>query len=110
MPTRESEIVVSVQQILDQVRQVVVGKDEALLWALAAILSGGHILLEDIPGVGKTTMALSFARALDLNTAASSSRRMCCPRMSPATPCRTPGAAWSTAPAASCAIFSWRTS
>lgn len=66
MPTRESEIVVSVQQILDQVRQVVVGKDEALLWALAAILSGGHILLEDIPGVGKTTMALSFARALDL--------------------------------------------
>lgn len=66
MPTRESEIVVSVQQILDQVRQVVVGKDEALLWALAAILAGGHILLEDIPGVGKTTMALSFARALDL--------------------------------------------
>ena len=66
MPTRESEIVASVQQILDQVRQVVVGKDEALLWALAAILSGGHILLEDIPGVGKTTMALSFARALDL--------------------------------------------
>lgn len=66
MPTRESEIVASVQQILDQVRQVIVGKDEALLWALAAILSGGHILLEDIPGVGKTTMALSFARALDL--------------------------------------------
>ena len=66
VPTRESEIVASVQQILDQVRQVIVGKDEALLWALAAILSGGHILLEDIPGVGKTTMALSFARALDL--------------------------------------------
>ena len=66
MPTRESEIVASVQQILDQVRQVIVGKDESLLWALAAILSGGHILLEDIPGVGKTTMALSFARALDL--------------------------------------------
>ena len=41
MPTRESEIVASVQQILDQVRQVIVGKDEALLWALAAILSGG---------------------------------------------------------------------
>ena len=66
VPTRESEIVASVQQILDQVRQVIVGKDESLLWALAAILSGGHILLEDIPGVGKTTMALSFARALDL--------------------------------------------
>ena len=42
------------------------GKDEQLLWALAAILARGHILLEDIPGVGKTTMALSFARTLDL--------------------------------------------
>ena len=66
MQTRESEVVSSVHQILDQVRRVIVGKDEALLWALAAILARGHILLEDIPGVGKTTMALSFARALDL--------------------------------------------
>ena len=66
MQTRESEVVASVQQILDQVRQVIVGKDEALLWVLAALLARGHILLEDVPGVGKTTMALSFARALDL--------------------------------------------
>lgn len=66
LQTRESEIVASVHQILDQVRRVVAGKDEALLWVLAALLSGGHILLEDVPGVGKTTMALSFARALDL--------------------------------------------
>lgn len=111
MPTRESEIVVSVQQILDQVRQVVVGKDEALLWALAAILAGGHILLEDIPGVGKTTMALSFARALDLEYG----RIQFTPDVLPSGCHRllragTPGAAWSTAPAASCAIFSWRTS
>lgn len=66
MQTRESEVVASVQQILDQVRQVIVGKDEQLLWVLAALLAKGHILLEDVPGVGKTTMALSFARALDL--------------------------------------------
>ncbi len=66
MQTRESEVVASVQQILDQVRQVIVGKDEQLLWVLAALLARGHILLEDVPGVGKTTMALSFARALDL--------------------------------------------
>ena len=66
MQTRESDVVGSVHQILDQVRRVLVGKDEALLWALAAILARGHILLEDIPGVGKTTMALSFARTLDL--------------------------------------------
>ncbi len=54
------------QQILNHVRQVVVGKDMVLLQVLAAILSGGHILLEDVPGVGKTTMALAFSRVLDL--------------------------------------------
>ena len=55
------------QQILNQVRRVVVGKDNVLLWVLAAILSKGHILLEDIPGVGKTTMALAFSRVLNLD-------------------------------------------
>ena len=54
------------QQILNQVRQVVVGKDSVLLWVLAAILARGHILLEDVPGVGKTTMALAFSRVLNL--------------------------------------------
>ena len=66
MHTRENEVTVVVQQILDQVRLAVVGKDEVLVWVLAAILARGHILLEDIPGVGKTTMALAFSKALDL--------------------------------------------
>ena len=66
MQTRENEVTIMVQQILDQVRRVVVGKDTTLLWVLAAILARGHILLEDIPGVGKTTMALAFSKALDL--------------------------------------------
>ena len=54
------------RQILQQVRQVVVGKEEVLLWVMAAILAKGHILLEDVPGVGKTTMALAFSKALGL--------------------------------------------
>ena len=54
------------QQIMNQVRRVVVGKDNVLLWVLAAILAKGHILLEDVPGVGKTTMALSFSKVLNL--------------------------------------------
>lgn len=66
MHTRENEVTVVVQQILDQVRLAMVGKDEVLVWVLAAILAKGHILLEDIPGVGKTTMALAFSKALDL--------------------------------------------
>lgn len=53
-------------QILAQVRQAVVGKDPVLIRVLTAILAGGHILLEDVPGVGKTTMALAFSRVLDL--------------------------------------------
>ena len=53
--------------ILAQVRRAGVGKDEVLARVLLAILAGGHILLEDIPGVGKTTMALAFSKALGLD-------------------------------------------
>lgn len=66
MKTKETEVTRYAEQILSQVRTVVVGKDPVLLWVLAAILAKGHILLEDIPGVGKTTMALAFSRVLDL--------------------------------------------
>ena len=55
------------QKIIHQVRQVVVGKDPVLMWVLATILAKGHILLEDIPGVGKTTMALAFSKTLGLS-------------------------------------------
>lgn len=40
-------------QILDELHKVVVGKDSVLIWMLGAILAGGHILLEGIPGVEK---------------------------------------------------------
>ena len=66
MQKTENEVTVYVQQVLGQVRRAVVGKDAVLLCVLAAILARGHILLEDIPGVGKTTMALAFSRVLDL--------------------------------------------
>ena len=66
MHTKENPVTEYAQQILNQVRTVVVGKDAVLLWVLAAILAKGHILLEDIPGVGKTTMALAFSKVLDL--------------------------------------------
>lgn len=56
----------AVSQIIGEVKKVIVGKDRVLLWVLTAILAKGHILLEDIPGVGKTTMALAFSKALGL--------------------------------------------
>ena len=66
MQTRDQNVCAHAQQIIGQIRRVVVGKDQVLLWVLATILARGHILLEDIPGVGKTTMALSFSRVLGL--------------------------------------------
>lgn len=55
-----------VENILHEVGKVIVGKDETLEKVLTAILSRGHILLDDVPGTGKTTTALAFSRALGL--------------------------------------------
>ena len=52
--------------VLDRVGLAVVGKDEALRLVLAGILAHGHVLLEDVPGVGKTLTARSFAQALGI--------------------------------------------
>lgn len=49
-----------------EIRKAVIGKDECIFKVMTAILAGGHILLEDIPGVGKTTMAMAFSRAMEL--------------------------------------------
>lgn len=67
MQTKDTRVTEYAHQILKQVRTVVVGKDPVLLWVFAAILAKGHILLEDVPGVGKTTMALAFSKVLDLH-------------------------------------------
>lgn len=53
-------------QVVTEVKKAVVGKDEVVVKLLLAILARGHVLLEDIPGVGKTTLALAFSRALGL--------------------------------------------
>ncbi|MEV0727834.1 MoxR family ATPase [Polymorphospora sp. NPDC050346] len=53
--------------VLDSVGTVVVGKQDALELVLAGILAGGHVLLEDLPGLGKTLTARSFAQALGLD-------------------------------------------
>lgn len=55
------------QDIITEVKKVIVGKDDVIRKVLMAILARGHVLLEDIPGVGKTTLALSFSRALGLD-------------------------------------------
>ena len=53
-------------QVVAEVKKAVVGKDDIVVKALLAILARGHLLLEDIPGVGKTTLAIAFSKALGL--------------------------------------------
>lgn len=60
------EASVCAQRILHAIQSVVVGKDMIILKVLLAMLARGHVLLEDMPGVGKTTLALAFAKTLDL--------------------------------------------
>jgi MoxR-like ATPase len=52
--------------VLEEIAQVVVGKQEALNLILMTVLAGGHVLIEDLPGLGKTLIARSFAAALGL--------------------------------------------
>ena len=54
-------------QIIDEVKKVIVGKDEVVRLTLQSVLAGGHVLMEDVPGVGKTTMAVSFAKTMGMD-------------------------------------------
>ncbi len=53
--------------VKEEIKKAVKGKDEVVEKVLAAMLAGGHILLEDIPGVGKTTLAMSIAKSMSLS-------------------------------------------
>ena len=55
-----------IQTLQEMINQVVKGKQKVVEKVLCAMLAGGHILMEDIPGVGKTTLALAFSKALSL--------------------------------------------
>ena len=63
------EIIERIAQAAEKIKanigQVLVGKDDVVELTLAAVLSGGHILIEDVPGIGKTTLARALAGSLD---------------------------------------------
>ena len=55
-------------EILQEIEKVIVGKNEIVEKVLMAVLAKGHVLMEDVPGVGKTTTAMTFAKVLGLDT------------------------------------------
>lgn len=63
----KSKLYPAVLRVLEQVNRVILGKDEKIREIMTAFLANGHVLLEDIPGVGKTTLAVAFSRAMQLD-------------------------------------------
>ena len=55
-----------VQKIMDNINSVLIGKEDKVELVLIALLAGGHLLLEDVPGIGKTTLANALARSIDV--------------------------------------------
>ncbi|MEO6087327.1 MAG: MoxR family ATPase [Umezawaea sp.] len=78
--TGVADIATECTAVLDAVGTVLVGRQRSLRLALAAVLAGGHVLLEDVPGLGKTLMARSLAQALHLDFR----RLQCTPDLLPA--------------------------
>jgi MoxR-like ATPase len=63
-PFEVKMIAETARELRENVQQVIVGKDEPINLALVAVLCGGHILIEDVPGIGKTTLARALAVSL----------------------------------------------
>lgn len=61
------KLYIAVQKVLEQVNKAVLGKEEEVREIMTAFLANGHVLLEDIPGVGKTTLAIAFSKAMNLD-------------------------------------------
>jgi MoxR-like ATPase len=67
-----------------EIARVLIGKDQQLRQALCCLLAGGHLLIEDLPGMGKTTLSMPWRRCWACPTSACSSPRTCCRRISSA--------------------------
>ncbi len=62
-----TEYKMKLERVREEIGRVIIGKDDVVRCVLMAVLAGGHIMLEDIPGVGKTTLAVAFSKTLSLD-------------------------------------------
>ena len=63
-PEEVGHVFTAASRVRENVERVIVGKDQAVTLILIAILCEGHVLIEDVPGIGKTTLAKAIARSL----------------------------------------------
>jgi len=66
MEVKDKNYISKLRDVTDEINKVIVGKEDIVQKVLMAILSDGHVLLDDIPGVGKTTLALAISKTLGL--------------------------------------------
>ena len=62
---------------MEEINRVMIGKEHTVHQIMTAVLAGGHVLIEDIPGVGKTTLALAFSKVLGLSYTGYHANRYC---------------------------------
>ena len=70
------------EQIETECGKAIIGKGEQIRLVLTSLFAGGHVLIDDIPGVGKTTLVRPWPRCWAAAWCGCSSRRICCPRTS----------------------------
>ncbi len=64
---KQESIMNKIYDAISEVNKIIKGKDDVVIKVMSAILAGGHVLMEDIPGVGKTTLSTTFAKTLSMN-------------------------------------------
>ena len=66
-PSVAGEMQKVIQAVITELKKVIVGKDDVIRKVIMVVMAGGHILLEDVPGVGKTTLALGLSKVMNLD-------------------------------------------
>ena len=67
LTTEQKQVLDMCHRVIREIKKVIIGKDDIIIKVLLSVLAGGHVLIEDIPGVGKTTLALALSKALSLD-------------------------------------------
>lgn len=80
-PIKLEQMHPAIAKLIDNIEKVLIGKRSVIEMMVAAVLANGHVLLEDVPGVGKTMLVRALAKSIGENSSVSSSLLTCCRQM-----------------------------